>query len=909
MVTSALKRLPELAPPTRPLTVQDLPWRAAANDNVVEGFASKFLRIGGKVLGHALFYAQFLEFEGDTAHHAPVVDRPPEGKTVPQWLSEMEEMSRIAAEIYAIQQQISSLDQRQQGHLAYPLRLRLNELLAQSQVIMQGNGIPMTSGALAMVASAGGASSGASGSSAAADKKLEPVDWKGLAATGDTDRYVAVAKRRIRQVSEAVYADINAGKNPPEVLAWYTDVAQPDLTAIYELARDLPMTNAAGEAWHNTRNHLTAFIPYSAMVLEDGNVNEIREFFAPPKEGLDDIVAKVVDRHKSRATFDVRGLDGIQISPSADPEGWTELLDNLVRNAIEHPQPGRKVHIVIQYNNGVLRVEDNAKGMSQTFLAALLGGQRTHNGVVLDEGNANSGGNQGHGYGAGLIQKFAANVGARAEYVSQEGEGTTVSLTPIQDAIFAPDAMAFVMQGKGDFTQFQYLLERMPADKRVEILRKLSTIMMAVGNDVFPRLQMAIDPDARQPGRPVPSLMSLKQELGGIVERYLRFFNIVAAGRIMAGYEEVVDSCRQGAHILMALLRATSPKTASAPLSSDEWDEDVAFGTLLSKIDTFIATVRRTVADRLDRGDYHSVILEWYEATICPQIVRLQVLLDGIHRTDELMPILLDAQRRLMGLLTLIPMYLTSMQLETARVLAMPSPSVLSTMFETIQTEYANRVRITQIDTFGLRVAPGTDFKKWEALVAGLIRALATHPQSKGTVVRITVDMSTGALVVKSDDTLNEYAPEWDEIWEMGNELGIVVENDRTARGTLATLVFPDGFLEPDPFQFVLGAQGDVGVFQLVIDAMSEKRREALLKEMDVVADRLADQALSQALDVRLSGASKPYLQALQFAVTRFEVMAAVLIEGLSQKQYISRGLDYTIGRLRAVAQNPEGLL
>lgn len=899
MVKSSLQRVirkvPSVEAPAQSLRVQDLPWRAVANDNVVEGFASKFLRIGGKVLGHALFYANFLEFEGDTAHHSPIVDQPPEGKTVSQWLSEMEEMSRISVEIYALQQQIYVLDQQGQGHLAHPLRQKMDQFLAQSQTIMQGNGISVTSGALAMVASAGAASNQPT-TSAASDKKLDPVDWKALAATGDGEQYVAAAKRRIRDVSAVVIAGIETGENPATILAWYLSVAQPDLTAIHASSKDLLMNDMAGEAWHNTRNHLAYFIPYSAMVLEDGNMTEIREFFSPPKSGLTDIVAKIIDRHKEKATFEVHGLDGIQISPTESPDSWAELIDNIVRNAAENPKVGQKTHILIYYDRGVLTLEDTGKGMSSTLLAAFLAGKRTHSGVVLNGDTANADENVGHGFGGRLIQKWAERVGAIANYVSQEGMGTKVALAPIQDPIFTPDPLAFVLRGQGDFEQFKYLLERMSADKRVTVLKKLSTIMLAVGNDLFPRIQVAVDPDARKPGDPVPKLETLKQELGGVIQRYLRFFNIVATGTTMLAYEDVAARCRQEVRALVSMLHATSPEVSVVTVDSQR-DEIAVHQALLLRVDKFIQDVYRSLAHRIDQEDYYLGIVEWYEKSVQPQLVHLQKVLELIPGT---------AQHRLTALHVLIPMYLKAGQIEAVRKICLPPSNHLTTMLDEIQARYGERVQITQIGTSGLRVATSVDHEKWKSILEELVRSAAEHPRRKGEVVQVTMDMSKGVLIFESNDAQDEHAESWDHVWQMGHELGIHVENEKNTASSIATLILPDGFLVPDPLQFVLGGRGDITVVRMMVDTMTLRQRQALLKEMDAIAKTLEDQALSQGLDALDNPkAPKPYLQELQHAAVRFEILATLLVEDLPD--FVARAVRYEINHLHLVVRHPEG--
>ena len=163
MANSALKIARPLPPEIRVVPEPLKPWQLtqipAANTNVeiIEGFAQKFLRMGGKILRHAFFYAQFLEFEGDTPirepRYAPIIDKPPEGYTVPQWLAEMEEGARIAAEVYSIQQQIRQWEYYGIPHVANALRRQLEQLMAQVETVAQGSLV--LGNVLKIVASAG----------------------------------------------------------------------------------------------------------------------------------------------------------------------------------------------------------------------------------------------------------------------------------------------------------------------------------------------------------------------------------------------------------------------------------------------------------------------------------------------------------------------------------------------------------------------------------------------------------------------------------------------------------------------------------------------------------------------------------------------------------------------------------
>lgn len=178
-----IKNLPAPAP-------FQLPQGIAANDNVerraaeiaaerwglnaTESAFSKFVSKATPVVGRLFFWASLIDIApGDTPirESSPplLIDQPPFGKTVEQWLREMEEAAQIAAEIYNLQNQIQQLQRQGQGHLALPLQHQLTTLFAQTVTIAKGYDIPV-SGAFQMVASAGNSGSTTSTHPALADE-------------------------------------------------------------------------------------------------------------------------------------------------------------------------------------------------------------------------------------------------------------------------------------------------------------------------------------------------------------------------------------------------------------------------------------------------------------------------------------------------------------------------------------------------------------------------------------------------------------------------------------------------------------------------------------------------------------------------------------------------------------------
>lgn len=189
-------------PPTPGLSNALLQAGEAANDNVVttaaeeaakrwtgpaasevESFASKFLRIGTTVGSKLLFYAQFLELEGDTPHHdraaLPAIDKPPEGKTVMQWFSEMAEAEKIAARIAALRSELELAKKQGQTARVHALNAKLSAIYAQIETIssaasVQGRYLQAMASAGAAATTSGDANSGIDPNNL--DRSVKPSD-------------------------------------------------------------------------------------------------------------------------------------------------------------------------------------------------------------------------------------------------------------------------------------------------------------------------------------------------------------------------------------------------------------------------------------------------------------------------------------------------------------------------------------------------------------------------------------------------------------------------------------------------------------------------------------------------------------------------------------------------------------
>lgn len=351
--------------------------------------------------------------------------------------------------------------------------------------------------------------------------------------------------------------------------------------------------------------------------------------------------------------------------------------------------------------------------------------------------------------------------------------------------------------------------------------------------------------------------------------------------------------------------------SAAVPLPHDvtdavcrepDWEALAASGDFQKLSHTVIEALRhiqRELADRIDREEYPPEILKWYLDTVVPQLNRILKLVSGSRESAELID-------RIWPLIAVVPMFLQSQQLNTVRELVVQSPRDLSAIIDEIVARYADRILVTQIDTLGVRLAKSIDLEKFKFLLEEIIRNAAAHPHPGSRIVRITIDLSVGSIVIRSDDQQRRNSMTWDDLWRMADELDIALENNRNGNESVATLILPDGFSEPDPLQFVLGRQGDPIVFQILIDAMTPEQRLNMLQDMKWLMDRIEDQALSQGLDMlQATDGGGHYVQNLEGVAKRMELLMRMLVEDLPNAVNLAKMVDYDIEQMWLMVKDP----
>lgn len=385
--------------------------------------------------------------------------------------------------------------------------------------------------------------------------KSDSKEWQEAAATGDVAKFVRAHDRRIQAIGAEVIRRIESRQSYLTISEWFETKVRPELAALNETSKQLSKTPLDGKLLHDARTRRTVLFIRVSPLLKQNRLSEAASVCNPPASSLEAQARRLKDAFGDRASFELKGLAGIHLAPHMDPDALAHILENLVTNAIEHPKHlGDKVHIVIEYNSGILFVSDGGAGMSEETLEGLREGKRIHNGVEVVQEDAES---KGHGHGIGEVFKYAKLLAADLEFASEEGEGTTVSFTPLPGG-FVPDAAEFILSERGNFDQLKMIVDQMSEANRLLLLSNLAKILFVFADEVLPELQQATDTDFRSANDSLPDLEPLRRRTHIVVERYTKYLNLVAAHGL-EGMPSTL-SCREVLRILTELLKNISKK-------------------------------------------------------------------------------------------------------------------------------------------------------------------------------------------------------------------------------------------------------------------------------------------------------------------------------------------------------------
>lgn len=397
------------------------------------------------------------------------------------------------------------------------------------------------------------ADSDAGGKKPTESKKTDPKEWQEAAAAGDVAGFVRASDRRVTDFNAEIVMRIKNRQSSVEISEWFETVVRPELAALNEASFQLSRTPLEAKQLHDARNRRTVLYLRVSPLLKQNRLEEVASICNPPASSLEVQARALKDKFGDLASFEFKGLAGIHLAPHMDPDALAHILENLVMNAVQHPKhAGDKVYIVFEYNSGILFVTDDGAGMNEEILEGLRQGKRIHDGVEIVNDDAE---NHGHGYGVGEAFRYARLLAADLDYASEEGDGTTVSFTPLPGG-FVPDPAEFILSERGDFAQMKMLVEQMSDASRMILLHDLSKILYIFADEVLPELQRATDPMLLKPTETPPDINALRRRVRVVVDRYTQYLDVVASSDL-EGLPST-EQCRRVLRVLTELLRNIS---------------------------------------------------------------------------------------------------------------------------------------------------------------------------------------------------------------------------------------------------------------------------------------------------------------------------------------------------------------
>lgn len=340
-------------------------------------------------------------------------------QTVEQVFSELKELELLRRQSADLQFQIQQL-QHIPGYDAEVLRLTQELETLQIQMHAAAKIYPVIGGFFAMVANA------SNGDPSAADTPAFEMTKQEIEklAQNNPERLIKLAYEYVAHIKSEVLRLIEEGKDKETITRFYDEhLSQRSSWYSGSIAKifESNQTDSMHTAIHDYGNQASII---SALIRSRISSKErLAVACANPTTSLKHMVNIVRSGFAQSALIYKEGdVTEAVLSPKVPLEKFTALLDNLVRNAAEHPHPERTpITIIIALSGDQLKVIDNGAGMSAETVAHLKNGIRIHDGVPVAEGI--------RGIGWQSIRKTCREMGATIDIQSQLGQGTTITIS------------------------------------------------------------------------------------------------------------------------------------------------------------------------------------------------------------------------------------------------------------------------------------------------------------------------------------------------------------------------------------------------------------------------------------------------------------------------------------------------
>lgn len=260
-----------------------------------------------------------------------------------------------------------------------------------------------------------------------------PIDW-GKLLQEDPAAFFAQVCDQVKEYKHEAMRRLDRGDSPESIIEWIQSEINPKLGVWEELITHTQLPEGWFGIKHDTGHKLADFSLLS-YYLSEGDFDSAKEFCRTDLRAMELLFAQL------RLTFAGRvvvergmGFQEIELRSDREAEALLSILENLLRNAGDHPRPGVMPTIKIERQGNRLIVRDTAAGMDEATVQKLRDGVRIHDGKEIHEGR--------HGFGWRSIRETCHKLRITWHIQSEPGEGTTVILT-IPDGLFVQNPSGY----------------------------------------------------------------------------------------------------------------------------------------------------------------------------------------------------------------------------------------------------------------------------------------------------------------------------------------------------------------------------------------------------------------------------------------------------------------------------------
>lgn len=257
---------------------------------------------------------------------------------------------------------------------------------------------------------------------------IDKMDWAALLAASP-DEFFRLAYKRIAEIKQEVLRRLDRGETPESIIAWLRSEVEPEVDRMEEPMQTLP-NDLFFAIKHDFGHMLQDIVMMIPIYLGENDVVSAREFCRTDLQSMEALISHLRLTFMGRAIIGKGdGLVDLEINSPEEAQQVLRILENLVRNAADHPRDGKIPVVMIERDGNCLIVRDTASGMDAATVQKIRDGVRIHDGKEVTSGN--------HGYGWQSIREVSDQLGIKWEIESQPGKGTTVTLT-VPDGFFVP---------------------------------------------------------------------------------------------------------------------------------------------------------------------------------------------------------------------------------------------------------------------------------------------------------------------------------------------------------------------------------------------------------------------------------------------------------------------------------------